>query len=133
MNQHHSKLCIGKIVEPKQKLSSLTPVEPKKPVKREEEESETSTLEGLSQGDTFGELVPYGDPYWYQDWYSPYYNESHRKLRAVTRAFVEKNIMPFCFEWDENKKIPSHVFVDAAKAGILPAICGVKDTNYSFI
>jgi cytochrome b involved in lipid metabolism len=27
----------------------------------------------------FGELVPFGDPNWYQDFHSPYYNESHRK------------------------------------------------------
>ena len=31
---------------------------------------------------TFGDLVPYGDPNWYHDWQSPYYNESHRRYCA---------------------------------------------------
>lgn len=29
----------------------------------------------------FGELIPYGDPNWYQGWNSTYYNESHHKFR----------------------------------------------------
>lgn len=32
----------------------------------------------------FGELIPYGDPNWYQGWNSNYYNESHRKFRLVS-------------------------------------------------
>ena len=36
---------------------------------------------------SFGDLVPYGDPAWYQRFNSPYYNESHRQWRAkVTRV-----------------------------------------------
>ena len=50
--------------------------------------------------------VPFGDPYWYQDWNSPYYNDSHVKWRDALREFVEKEIMPFCHEWDEKKAVP---------------------------
>src|SRR3990170_4397191 len=74
----------------------------------------------------FGDLVPHGDPYWYQDFYSPYYNDSHRRVRAAVRKFVEKEIMPHAFEWDEAKKIPQELFIKAGKCGILPAVCGVK-------
>lgn len=80
--------------------------------------------EGTVEGEAFGELIPFGDPYWYQDWYSPYYQDSHRKLRAYTRAFVEKEVMPFCFEWDESKQIPKALFVKAAEAGLLQSIAG---------
>ncbi|KAI8823662.1 acyl-CoA dehydrogenase/oxidase [Fimicolochytrium jonesii] len=81
-------------------------------------------LEGLEEGDAFGEGVPFGDPSWYQDWGSPYYNESHRRVRAAMRQFVEKEIMPFCHEWDEAKRIPKELFIKAAKAGILQGIAG---------
>jgi alkylation response protein AidB-like acyl-CoA dehydrogenase len=58
----------------------------------------------------FGDMVPYGDPSWYQDWFSPYYNDSHRKFRAAMREFVEKEIMPYCNEWDEQKKVPRELY-----------------------
>jgi hypothetical protein len=55
-------------------------------------------LVGVAEGETFGELIPFGDPYWYQDQVSPYYKETHRRLRSYVRNFVEKEIMPFCHE-----------------------------------
>ncbi|CAG8741331.1 10779_t:CDS:1, partial [Racocetra fulgida] len=72
----------------------------------------------------FGDLVPHGDPYWYQGFYSPYYNESHHRCRAAMRKFVDEEIMPYTFEWDEAKKIPRELFIKAGKAGILPGVCG---------
>ena len=81
-------------------------------------------LEGLDENDTFGDLIPFGDPYWYSDWHSPYYNQSHRKLRSYVRNFVEKEIRPFCFEWDEAKKLPRDLFLKAANAGILQCVVG---------
>lgn len=73
----------------------------------------------------FGDQVPFGDPAWYQDWYSPYFNESHRKFRAAMREFVEREVMPYTHEWDEAKAIPRELYAKVAKAGILPAVCGV--------
>jgi predicted heme/steroid binding protein len=69
------------------------------------EEATEEPLEGLEQGELFGDMVPFGDPYWYSDWYSPYYDESHRRVRAVVRKWVEKNVTPYCYEWDESKVI----------------------------
>ncbi|KAJ3070851.1 hypothetical protein HDU98_006142 [Podochytrium sp. JEL0797] len=81
-------------------------------------------LVGTEPGESFGDLVPFGDPYWYQDWSSPYYNESHRKLRSFVRNFCEKEIMPFCFEWDESKSVPKSLFQKAAAAGLLSCLVG---------
>nr|KAJ3411293.1 hypothetical protein HK105_002662 [Polyrhizophydium stewartii] len=81
-------------------------------------------LVGVEEGDTFGDMVPFGDPYWYSDWHSPYYNESHRRLRSYVRNFVEKEIMPNCFEWDEAKKLPRELFLKAGAAGLLQFIGG---------
>ncbi|GBB97549.1 hypothetical protein RclHR1_00300028 [Rhizophagus clarus] len=80
--------------------------------------------EAASGDGPFGDLVPFGDPYWYQDYHSPYYNDSHRRVRAATRKFVETEIMPYAFEWDEAKRIPQELFIKAGKAGILPGVCG---------
>ncbi|KAJ3219098.1 hypothetical protein HDU67_002754 [Dinochytrium kinnereticum] len=85
---------------------------------------EEAPLVGVGEGETFGDMVPFGDPYWYSDWASPYYRESHRKLRSYVRNFVEKEIMPFCFEWDESKQIPKSLFKKAADAGLLAGIVG---------
>jgi hypothetical protein len=67
--------------------------------------SEEEELEGVEEGEPFGDGIPFGDPYWYSDWHSPYYDESHRKLRAVIRRWVEKEAMPYCHEWDEKKEV----------------------------
>ena len=87
-------------------------------------EPEEQITQGLVEGEAFGDLVPFGDPYWYQDWYSPYYDESHRRLRAAVRQFVDRHVTPYCHAWDEEKKIPKELFLKAAKAGILQGICG---------
>ncbi|KAL0098070.1 putative acyl-CoA dehydrogenase [Phycomyces blakesleeanus] len=68
--------------------------------------------------------VPYGDPSWCQEWNSPYYKESHIKLRNYVRQFVDKEITPFCHEWSEAKKIPSHIIKRCAEVGLLNALSG---------
>jgi len=72
----------------------------------------------------YGELVPYGDPNWYQGWSSQYYNESHHRVRVAMRAFVEKEIAPYCHEWDENYALAPDLMEKCAKAGWLPAVIG---------
>ncbi|CAO3588444.1 unnamed protein product [Absidia cylindrospora] len=90
-------------------------------------EADTDEVEDsnpLVVGQPFGDMVPYSDPMWYQDWYSPYYNDSHRAVRNAVRAFVDKEVTPFCHEWDEAKQLPRELYVKAAKAGILAACIG---------
>jgi alkylation response protein AidB-like acyl-CoA dehydrogenase len=82
-----------------------------------------------SQSNMFGDLNPYGDPMWYQDFASPYYNETHKQLRAIAREFVEREVMPFCNEWDEAKQVPRALYKKCADMGFLALVCGVK--NYS--
>ena len=72
----------------------------------------------------FGELVPYGDPNWYQGWHSPYYKPHHHKLRSAIRSFVDAEIMPHCHEWDEEKQLPRSLFTRMADAGVLQGVCG---------
>lgn len=35
----------------------------------QEEEEEEQEKSPLQMGETFGDMVPFGDPMWYQDWY----------------------------------------------------------------
>jgi len=72
----------------------------------------------------FGEGIPFGDANWYQGWNSPYYNESHRKVRAAMREWMNKEVMPFVHEWDEAKKIPKEIYAKAFQAGWLPLVVG---------
>lgn len=72
----------------------------------------------------FGELVPHGDPSWYQEWHSPYYTDSHRRFRAAMREFVEREMMPHCHEWDEARQLPRELYTKAFQAGWLPGVCG---------
>ncbi|KAI7858443.1 acyl-CoA dehydrogenase/oxidase [Circinella umbellata] len=89
----------------------------------EGEDEEEQDRPPFTVEEKFGDMVPHGDPMWYQDWYSPYYNDSHRgAVRNAVREFVDKEITPFCHEWDEAKNTPREVFIKAAKAGILGAI-----------
>eukprot|EP00457_Paulinella_chromatophora_P002742 gb/GEZN01002747.1/.p1 GENE.gb/GEZN01002747.1/~~gb/GEZN01002747.1/.p1 ORF type:complete len:526 (-),score=52.68 gb/GEZN01002747.1/:770-2347(-) len=79
---------------------------------------------------SFGDLVPYGDPNWYQDYDSPYYNQSHREWRSKVRLFVENHVMPHRLEWDELGReskecvIPASVFRKMADTGLLPGFVG---------
>lgn len=84
----------------------------------------------LQVGEVFGDMVPFGDPFWYQDFYSPYYNDSHRAVRKSVREFVEREIMPFTHEWDEAKALPREIYEKAAKAGILSSVVGHVDAEY---
>jgi alkylation response protein AidB-like acyl-CoA dehydrogenase len=72
----------------------------------------------------FGELVPYGDPGWYQGSSSPYYRKTHEEWRARCRAFVEARIVPHVSEWEAKKEIPRDVAIDCAKAGLLASVAG---------
>lgn len=80
----------------------------------------------------FGEMIPYGDPGWYQGYHSPYYNETHAALRAEIRAWMEEKVEPFLNEWDEAKRVPEEIYQDMGKRGYLAGLIGVHfPTQYT--
>ncbi|BGP24446.1 hypothetical protein JCM10295v2_003359 [Rhodotorula toruloides] len=87
-------------------------VEDEAPTQVEEEEDTTY----------FGDLVPFGDPFWYQDWASPYYKDSHRKLRSAMRAFTDEYLTPNAMAWDDARQIPPEEYKRIADFGILAGI-----------
>ena len=50
--------------------------------------------EPVRAGPMFGELIPSGDPQWYQGFRSPHYKQTHYDFRDKVRAFVEQVIDP---------------------------------------
>ncbi|KAF9434229.1 hypothetical protein BGZ76_008354 [Entomortierella beljakovae] len=105
----YGALCIGAVGEPPQEGAA--------PVEASVDDDEFQ----------FGEMIPFGDPSWYQQWGSPYYKDSHRRLRRAMRTFVDKEIMPYVFEWDEAKQVPMSLFRKCADMGILAAIAGTGE------
>ncbi|KAF9136238.1 hypothetical protein BGW39_003683 [Mortierella sp. 14UC] len=108
--EKYGALCIGVIGEAP-KVGGAAPAADAAPVDEDDELQ-------------FGEMVPFGDPSWYQQWGSPYYKESHRRLRRFMRAFVDTEIMPYVHEWDEAKQVPMSLFRKCAEHGILASIAG---------
>ncbi|KAL3420367.1 acyl-dehydrogenase [Phlyctema vagabunda] len=67
----------------------------------------------------FGSSAPYAEPLWYSRNVSPHYNESHRKLRAAVRRYVDDELLPNAFEWEEAGRVPDAVFKRHAELGYL--------------
>ncbi|KAK6333065.1 hypothetical protein TWF718_010889 [Orbilia javanica] len=76
--------------------------------------------------DTYGDLIPYGDPGWYQSYHSPYYKASHAALRAEVREWITNDIEPYVTEWDEARSVPDSVFKTMGERGYLAGLLGVK-------
>lgn len=54
----------------------------------------------------FGSATPYAEPLWYSRNVSPHYTDSHRKLRAAVRKYMDEEILPFAFEWETAGIVP---------------------------
>lgn len=57
----------------------------------------------------FGSLTPYAEPLWYTRNKTPFYKNSHRQLRAAVRKYVDDEIMPYAFEWEQAGQVPESV------------------------
>jgi len=82
------------------------------------------TLEFKPPPGCFGDMIPYGDPIWYQRFNSPYYKDTHRAWREYVRKFVETEIMPSLDSWKNAKEPPKDIYMKMGRAGLLAAMCG---------
>mmetsp|Transcript_43427 Transcript_43427/g.49967 ORF Transcript_43427/g.49967 Transcript_43427/m.49967 type:complete len:528 (+) Transcript_43427:237-1820(+) len=116
LDKYHKKLYVGDLHEYREKMSRR---------------AEKRGLYGQPKPDLFGELVPYGDPTWYQGWKSPYYNDSHRRFREASRKFIEEEVKPNISKWVENQEIPMSLSKHMASLGFYQTgIKGVWFTEY---
>ncbi|KAJ5365519.1 acyl-CoA dehydrogenase [Penicillium concentricum] len=67
----------------------------------------------------FGSTVPFAEPAWARGCPSPYYNDSHRRLRAAMRTWVDENLMPHTIELETSPSLPDSLYEKAAKDGLI--------------
>ncbi|KAA8913003.1 acyl-CoA dehydrogenase/oxidase [Sphaerosporella brunnea] len=108
--------------EPKQAAvaeAKVVPVEagPAAPVP-----AETELKESL---EPFGDMIPFGDPAWYQGYHSPYYNETHAELRKEVRAFIEEKVEANVNDWEKNKFVPPEIYQEMGTRGYLAGLLGL--------
>lgn len=75
--------------------------------------------------ESFGDLIPYADPNWYQGYHSTYYKESHVAFRKEVREWVEDAIIPNVDDWEEAGAIDPSLFKEAGERGYLAGACGL--------
>ena len=85
----------------------------------------TQDVEEDEAMDSYGSMIPYADPSWYQSYHTPYFNQSHAELRAEVRDWMEEEIMPYITEWDEAKQVPHKVYKAMGERGYLAGLLGV--------
>ncbi|OJD19904.1 hypothetical protein AJ78_00098 [Emergomyces pasteurianus Ep9510] len=115
------------------KVAAAPPAPPSPPATPPREASSSSEKKAVSpRSDTaptalepYGDLVPFGDPSWYQGYNSMYYNDTHAALRNEVREWVESEIEPHVHEWDEAKVIPEHLYKQMGDRGYLAGLMGV--------
>lgn len=67
----------------------------------------------VAQYPPFGSTAPYAEPLWYSRNVTEHHKDSHRKLRAAVRKYVDEELRPNAFEWEAAGRVP-----DEARATI---------------
>ncbi|THZ51795.1 acyl-CoA dehydrogenase NM domain-like protein [Aureobasidium pullulans] len=138
LKKYQKQLQVGSLDSKKAAAPPTPPATPPPAAKKEKEivkpEAESGTVapkpgadakEMAEALDQFGDMIPGGDPNWYQSYHSPYFNQSHADLRAEVREWMENEIMPNITEWDEARKVPDSVYKAMGERGYLAGLMGV--------
>ncbi|KAF2836947.1 acyl-CoA dehydrogenase NM domain-like protein [Patellaria atrata CBS 101060] len=135
LKKYRKQLQIGSLdSKPKEATPPTPPASPQEKEDKVQPVAESGTISAKSAlsppqeseaFDTFGDLVPYADPNWYQSYHSPYFNQTHVDLRAEVREWVEEKLMPNVTEWDEARKVPDEIYQEMGERGYLAGLLGV--------
>lgn len=137
LNKYKPKLKIGQIEAGAPQKEEPKKAAPAAPVRKPPVTPDSHTAAPLAAGpiqdpEQFGDMVPYGDPTWYQGWYSPYYNASHVALRLEVREWMKERVEPYLNEWDEKKQVDPAIYREMGERGWLAGALGVKyPTQYT--
>lgn len=74
--------------------------------------------ERRSTSETFGDVAPWSEPAWYNALDSPYYNDSHKRIRAYVRSYMDQYIMPDHLEWEAKGEAPRKAAKAYARSGL---------------
>ncbi|KAK2752612.1 hypothetical protein FQN55_006725 [Onygenales sp. PD_40] len=124
LKKHGGPLKVGSLDS--KKAAAPAPAPAAAPAKEVEEQVVAPrTLAEPTALEPYGDLVPFGDPAWYQGYHSAYYNETHAALRHEVRQWVESEIEPYVTEWDEAKAVPESIYKQMGERGYLAGLMGV--------
>jgi len=81
--------------------------------------------------ETFGSVLPFAEPSWYGalGHTSPYYNDSHRRLRAFTREYVDSWI-DSAGEWEDKGSVPTEAYQRHSQLGFTACFIQPLDAEY---
>jgi len=73
----------------------------------------------------FGSLVPFSESAWARGLPSPYYTQSHENLRSYVRKWLVEDLelLDNVYDYSEAGEIPAEIYQDAARRGIVAALC----------
>lgn len=79
----------------------------------------------------FGSVLPFSEPSWYGalGHTSPYYKDSHRRLRAFTREYVDSWIED-APEWEEKGQVPAEAYQRHSKLGFTACFIQPLEPEY---
>lgn len=79
----------------------------------------------------FGSVLPFAEPSWYGalGHTSPYYKDSHRRLRAFTREYVDSWIEE-APKWEEKGQVPTEAFQRHSKLGFTACFIQPLEPEY---
>ncbi|ETS81076.1 hypothetical protein PFICI_06078 [Pestalotiopsis fici W106-1] len=62
--------------------------------------------------------LPWAEPAWHGALESPYYKDSHRKLQAYARKYIDENVLPHALEWEAQGDCPESAKLNYIKSGL---------------
>ncbi|MCJ1471784.1 hypothetical protein MMC13_000425 [Lambiella insularis] len=141
LKKYKGQLQVGSLDTKKQAAPPTPPATPppqeqSKPKEAAKPQAESGTVAPMpgkdvkeikESMDSYGDLVPYADPSWYQSYHTPYFNATHEALRAEVRAWVDAEIEPNVTEWDEAKNVPDEMYKQMGKRGYLAGLMGLHE------
>ncbi|KAK6197243.1 hypothetical protein LQW54_010813 [Pestalotiopsis sp. IQ-011] len=68
--------------------------------------------------ETTAVTFPWAEPAWHGALESPYYNESHRKLQAYARKYIDVHVLPHALEWEAAGDCPEAAKLDYINSGL---------------
>ena len=63
--------------------------------------------------------VPFAEPPYLNGLPSPYYTPALKKWQQACRAFIDKNLTQYAFEWEREETVPEHAFQTFSAANML--------------
>lgn len=79
----------------------------------------------MSSEDDSTPQLPWAEPAWLTSLESPYYNESHRRLQAYARNYINQHILPHSLKWEQDGDCPEAAKAHFVNSGLASSFASV--------